>query len=212
MPRTQAERRAETRQQLLAAARDLIAARGVAGASVDALAEAADRTSGALYAQFGGKDGLLVALLDSWKEATATAIAADFESADNADERLASLWRNFVDPPADGGDSWVLLEHELWLYASRNPEASEAVAARYRDARRHLASALSGRAGEDTGVAALLIGLVIGLEMQRRLDPSAVSDDLALRGLRALLGATSGNGRKAPPPEMSSREMSPRDR
>jgi AcrR family transcriptional regulator len=209
MARTQAERRAETRQQLLAAARDLIAARGVAGASVDALAEAADRTSGALYAQFGGKDGLLLALLDSWKKATATAIAADFESADDPDDWLASLWRNFVDPPAEGGDSWVLLEHELWLYASRHPEASEAVAARYRDARRHLASALSGGAAEDTGVAALLIGLVIGLEMQRRLDPDAVSDDLALQGLRALLGDASGNGRKPSPREMSPRGGEP---
>src|SRR2546421_12779624 len=71
MARTQAQRRAETRQQLLEAARDVVAARGVAGASVDALAEAADRTSGALYAQFGGKEGLLVALLDAWKDATA---------------------------------------------------------------------------------------------------------------------------------------------
>ena len=188
MPKTQAERRAETRQQLLAAARDLIAARGVAGASVDALAEAADRTSGALYAQFGGKDGLLLALLDSWKEATATAIAAEFESAPTIDERLASLWRNFVDPPADGGDSWVLLEHELWLYASRNAEAAATVAARYEDARRHLAAALAEEEAAP-GAAALLIGLVIGLEMQRRLDPAAISDELALAGLRALIDA-----------------------
>jgi len=145
MARRQAERRSETRQQLLAAARDVVAARGVAGASVDALAEAADRTSGALYAQFGGKDGLLLALLDAWKDATATVIAAEFESAHGVDDRLASLWRNFADPPADGGDAWVMLEHELWLYACRNPHAAPPVAARYEDARRHLAEALPRR-------------------------------------------------------------------
>jgi AcrR family transcriptional regulator len=211
MARRQAERRSETRQQLLAAARDVVAARGVAGASVDALAEAADRTSGALYAQFGGKDGLLLALLDAWKDATATVIAAEFESAHGVDDRLASLWRNFADPPAGGGDAWVMLEHELWLYACRNPHAAPPVAARYEDARRHLAEALSRRErdpgerdpserdpgkrdrGEggrpDCGLAALLIGLVIGLEMQRRLDPSAIPDELALAGLRALLHA-----------------------
>jgi AcrR family transcriptional regulator len=189
--RTQQDRSADTRQRLLAAARDLIAERGVAGASVDALAEAADRTSGALYGHFGSKEGLLVALLDHWKDATASAIAADFEVRSSPDERLQSLWRNFIDPPVEGGDVWVLLEHELWLYASRNPEARHRVAARYEQARRHLATALpDGPDGVPSSeVATLLIALVIGLEMQRRLDAHAVSDELALHGLRALLAA-----------------------
>jgi AcrR family transcriptional regulator len=189
--KTQQERRADTRQRLLTAARDLIAERGVAGASIDALAEAADRTSGALYAQFGNKAGLLVALLDHWKEATATAIAAEFETTTSLDARLGALWANFVNPP-DNGEAWVLLEHELWLYACRNPVAQDQVAARYNDARKQLAEALPdwapahGRAPVEA--ATLVIALMLGLEMQRRLDPNAVSDDLALAGLRALLG------------------------
>jgi AcrR family transcriptional regulator len=190
MAQTQEQRRLQTRQQLLTAARNLVAAKGVAGASVDALAEAADRTSGALYAQFGGKDGLLIALLDEWKEATGAAIAADFSASDDAEHRLASLWRNFADPPADGGDAWVLLEHELWLYACRNPEVRPLVAARYEDARRRLAAAgppAADGGAPASGVAALLIALVIGLEMQRRLDPGAITDELALAGLRALI-------------------------
>ena len=112
MAKTQQERRADTRQRLLTAARDVIAERGVAGASIDALAEAAERTSGALYAQFGNKDGLLLAL----------PVAA------------ASPCRTPVE------------------------------------------------------AATLVIALMIGLEMQRRLDPDAVGDDLALAGMRALLG------------------------
>jgi AcrR family transcriptional regulator len=189
--KTQQERRADTRQRLLTAARDLIAERGVAGASIDALAEAADRTSGALYAQFGNKDGLLLALLDHWKEATATAIAAEFETTTSLDARLGALWANFVNPP-DNGEAWVLLEHELWLYACRNPVAQAQVAARYNGARKQLAEALPdwapahGRAPVEA--ATLVIALMLGLEMQRRLDPDAVSDDLALAGLRALLG------------------------
>src|SRR5579864_5155409 len=177
MARTQAERRSETRQQLLSAARDLIAERGVAGASVDALAEAADRTSGALYAQFGNKDGLLLALLDHWKEATATAIAAEFETTTSTDARLAALWSNFVNPP-DNAEAWVLLEHELWLYACRNLAAQEQVAARYEGARTQLASALppTTEGQPPVDAATLLIALMIGLEMQRRIDPDAVSD------------------------------------
>ncbi|HWW53877.1 MAG TPA: helix-turn-helix domain-containing protein [Acidimicrobiales bacterium] len=183
MAKTQQERRADTRRRLLTAARDVIAERGVAGASVDALAEAADRTSGALYAQFGNKDGLLLALLDQWKEATANAIAADFEATSSVDERLRSLWQNFIDPPTAGGDAWVMLEHELWLYARRNEMAQAQVAARYADARQHLGSGFAVA----PDVAALLIALMIGLEMQRRLDPGAVDDEVALAGLRVLL-------------------------
>ena len=55
---TQGERRAETRQRLLDAAADLFATRGIEASSVDAIAEAADRTSGAIYDHFGdGVDG-----------------------------------------------------------------------------------------------------------------------------------------------------------
>jgi AcrR family transcriptional regulator len=213
LAQTQQERRADTRRRLLSAARDVVASRGVAGASVDALAKAAGRTSGAVYAQFGNKGGLVLALLDHWRDATAGAIASDLSSTASADARLASLWRNFIDPPGDGGDVWVLLEHELWLYACRTPAVQAQVAARYDSARKHLASGLpafgapsnSATGGQQPGgdpgpgvderppgeIAALVIALMIGLEMQRRLDPAAVSDDLALAGLRALLNKTS---------------------
>ena len=130
--RTQDERKAETRQRLLQAAGELIAERGVAGASVDALAEAAERTSGAIYAHFGGKEGLLVALLDEWKDALSVAVRAEFEAASDERERIGSLWQNFVSPPPGTGDDWTLLEHELWLYACRNPEVRPLLAARVR--------------------------------------------------------------------------------
>jgi AcrR family transcriptional regulator len=187
--RTQDERKAETRQRLLDAATALIAERGVAGTSIDALAEAADRTSGAVYAHFGGKEGVLVALLDELKDAVAAAIVE--ESADDDDDQhLEVLWRNFVAPPPLAGDVWVLLEHELWLYACRNPEARPLVAARYESARRGIADAVAADDDEpDDAVGTLLIALIIGLEMQRRLDPEAVPDEVAYRGMRALLGS-----------------------
>jgi AcrR family transcriptional regulator len=188
--RTQEERKAETRQRLLEAATALIAERGVAGTSIDALAEAADRTSGAVYAHFGGKDGVLVALLDELKDVVSEAIVEESRPGDDDEQRFAVLWRNFVAPPPVAGDVWVLLEHELWLYACRNPDARSLVAARYESARRNLAASVApGEDDSDPGVGALLIGLIIGLEMQRRLDPTAVPDDLAYRGMRALLHA-----------------------
>lgn len=197
MAQTQEQRRAETRRRLLEAARVVVAERGVTGATVEAVAGAADRTSGAIYDHFGGKDGLIVALLDQWKDATAAATLDDLAHAQSRADRLLSIWANFASPRSEDGDQWVLLEHELWLYACRQADAHEAAAGRYADIRARLAQGLrEGILGDGTGpapaeaegVATLMIGLMVGLEMQRRLDPAAVPDLLAVLGLRALAG------------------------
>ncbi len=57
-PRTNAEISAGTRARLIGAARRVFAAAGYASATGEALAEAAGMTRGALYYQFGGKEGL----------------------------------------------------------------------------------------------------------------------------------------------------------
>ncbi|HZP28809.1 MAG TPA: helix-turn-helix domain-containing protein, partial [Acidimicrobiia bacterium] len=89
---TQAERRDETRARLLAAAATVFADRGVEGASVDAIAEEAGRTSGALYAHFGSKEGLLLDLLETWRNEVSTAISVDLSQARTLDARLLALW------------------------------------------------------------------------------------------------------------------------
>lgn len=59
------ERQAEqTRRKIAAAARKLLAARGYAGMSIDAVAEEAGVASQTVYAVFGSKTGILNALLD----------------------------------------------------------------------------------------------------------------------------------------------------
>jgi AcrR family transcriptional regulator len=80
---SQERRRAETRGRLLDAAADLFAERGIDGSSIDAIAEAADRTSGAVYDHFGGKQGLLFALLQRWLDDVAVVIDAEVATARN---------------------------------------------------------------------------------------------------------------------------------
>jgi AcrR family transcriptional regulator len=166
--------------------------------SVDAVADAADRTSGAIYAHFGSKDALVTAVLDAWKDQVAAVVAAVFEAAEDLPTRLDGLWATFIDPPDALGDRWLLLEHELWARAVRDPALREQLARRYADARGAMADRLEAWDAGTPGVdpvappdetSTLLLALLIGLEMQRRLDPAAVSDDVALTGLLALLGA-----------------------
>lgn len=191
---TQGERRAETRQRLLDAAAELFAERGVEASSVDAIAERAERTSGALYDHFESKTGLLIALLEGWVDDVAVAIGAELAMATTLDERLASLWRNVSDPPTGDG-RWIALEHELWSYATRNDAARDALVRRYQAAWSGVADAVAEWSGEEPGgalpVGATVIGLLLGLEMMRRVDPGAVTDEVAIAALRGVVTSMS---------------------
>ena len=180
---TQIERRAQTRRALLDAAAELFATRGIDGASVDAIAEAAGRTSGAVYDHFGGKEGLLFCLLEGWVDDVTEAVAAQVAAAEGLDEQMAVLWRN-VTQPVTGDGRWIALEHELWRYASRRDEARERLALRYQ---RAWAGIDSEWAPPDGTVGPALMGLLLGLDMMRRIDPSAISDRMAVEALRGVV-------------------------
>jgi AcrR family transcriptional regulator len=186
---SQEERRADTRRRLLDAAAELFAERGIDGASIDAIAERAERTSGAVYDHFGGKDGLLFALLEGWVDDVSAVIGAELSMVTTLDERLGVLWRN-VSSPVAGDGNWIALEHELWAYAARNDAARDHLARRYRAAWAGVAEAASEWTGESADVGAAAIALLFGLEMMRRIDPDAITDDLAIDALRGVVAGT----------------------
>jgi len=191
---TQGERRAETRQRLLDAAAELFAERGIEGASVDAIAERAERTSGAIYDHFGGKDGLLYALLEGWVDDVAAVISAELVVASTLDDRLAALWRNVAHPPTREGQ-WIRLEHELWSFAARDERARAHLSRRYEAAWAGVDEAVATWATDDgldrpgRPVGPAVIGVLLGLEMMRRLDPHAIDDHTAVAALRGAVGA-----------------------
>ena len=196
MARTQEERKAETRARLLGAAAELFAEHGIDAVSVDAVAGGAGRTSGAVYAHFGSKQGLLLALLDEWKHSLLTVIAAEFELAPGTEERLRAVAANVIAEPSEATRRLLLLEQELWLRAARDPEVAAALAARLRDSHDRLARGL--RAWMDAGViprsaspdhlATAFRAVVLGLVMQRRVDPAGVDVASAEEALAAVLG------------------------
>ncbi len=215
MSKTQEERKAETRARLLAAAAELFAEQGIDAVSVDAVAEAAGRTSGAVYAHFGGKQGLLMALLDSWKDSVLTVLLAEVAVSDSPRGQLGAVWDNVADTAGESSGSWSLLEHELWLRATRDPEVADVIRVRNAEARRYSARQLAGWAASVDArptaapeeLAVLVKALLTGLAMQRRLDPGSVSDDLAVQGLSTLLGLPEDTLPRRPPAR--SRSVSP---
>ncbi len=193
---TQEERKAETRALLIDAAADLFARKGFHAVSAEAVAEAADRTTGALYSHFGNKEGLLLALLEVWMERTVADLRPMLEKVTDLDERLGALWGGIVQADEANAEAWVLLEFELWLHSVRDPVLADRAAARFEQARAGLAEGLDAwalefgfglpaPAGE---VATQVIGLLLGAAFQYRLDPAAVPEQTIVAGLRQLLG------------------------
>lgn len=181
---TQGERRAQTRAALLDAAAELFATHGIDGTTIDAIADRADRTSGAVYDHFGGKEGVLFALLDDWVGDVSAVIGAELATATTLDEQMAAMWRN-VSQPVAGSGRWISLEHELWSYATRNEEAAEYLARRYHASWDGIDTAFAGADGVRIGPA--VIGLLLGLEMMRRIDPGSVTEELAVVALRGVV-------------------------
>src|SRR5262249_35457548 len=194
---TQEERKAETRARLIAAAAELFARKGFHAVSAEAVADAAGRTTGPLYRHFRSKDGLLLGLVEQWLDESAARISADVEGTTDLDGRLRALWSDSMaqDPDDPDGESWLLLEFELWLHAARNAAFADDLARRYEERRASLAPALAGWAkDEDLGrlrhpprTSGLVIALLLGAAMQQRLDPEAFSTADVVAGLRALI-------------------------
>lgn len=195
MGRTQEERRAETRTLLLDAAADLFAHKGFHATSAEAVAAAANRTTGALYDHFGGKAGLLVALLQQWIDQTIADLTVGLEDESDLDGRFGALWGGIVRRDSESGDAWLLLEFELWLHAVRDPEMGVVGAERFQLMRAGLAGGLTAWSAEfgfdlpapAPELAAQVIALLIGMAFQYRIDPAVVSQAAVVSGLRRLL-------------------------
>jgi AcrR family transcriptional regulator len=102
--RTQAERAAETREALIAAARPLFAAHGFADAALETIVRAAGVTRGALYHHFADKTELFAAVFERVEGEVATrmgeAIAADDEADPVEVMRLgAGFWLDACSDP-----------------------------------------------------------------------------------------------------------------
>lgn len=137
-------RRAATRDRLVEAALAVFAEKGVLGASVEEICEAAGFTRGAFYSNFASKDDLCVAALqrqfDDQMVALANAVASveglpDTASLDEVIEAALSVF--FASRESD--KTWVLAAQELRLHAARSPE----MAAVYRESHRRGTEAVS---------------------------------------------------------------------
>lgn len=191
MPPVPGVRRAQTRARLVAAAAEVFAVRGFAGASVEEICERAGYTRGAFYGSFASKEEVFLALLDEHNAATLAAVRA---------EALAGRGSGFEHAAGPGGGDaldalvraaarvtpedrhWFLLSTEFTLHAVRHPDVALVLAehdAAIRGAIAELVAAalrLAGRVAtvELTALAGLIVALREGALTQACVDPVRV--------------------------------------
>jgi len=195
--RSHEARKAETRARLLEAAAALLAERGVDGLSVDTVAAEAGRTSGAVYAHFGSKQGMLLALLDEWRHSLLAVVAAEFERTAQLTDRLRAVARDVVVQPNEDTRRLMALERELWRMAGRDRQVARAMRVRAADAQERMArgfaawkqAGLLDEAADPATMAVAFRAMVVGLEMAQRIDP-VLDVDQAAAALGLVVGAT----------------------
>jgi AcrR family transcriptional regulator len=174
------------RAELLEAALELFAERGYRDASVDEIAARAGYSKGALYWHFSSKDDLFFALLEEridrpWRETIELLESAppEHDMAPEASQRFAEVLR--------GQRELLLLNHEYWSQAVRDPKLRARYARRQAKLRAALARAITARlehlgakrvdaAAEE--LATVFMSLTSGLAQEKLVEPDAVPEHL----------------------------------
>ena len=191
---TRAERRDQTRERLLDAAAEVFNRLGYHGASLDAVAEAAGYTKGAVYSNFATKGDLFLELMRRYS----TTRARDQGEAVTALplEQIGEYGGQTLVDQARVQEQWDLLQIEFWLAAMRDPVLRKALASGSRELWQDLGERLDRKfaeAGRDipfTGVefAKLVNALGTGLLINLYADPDFAGPDLFSRAIRVFLG------------------------
>jgi len=176
----------DTRGELLRAALDVFAERGYRDASVDEIAARAGYSKGAFYWHFATKDDLFFDLLDEavdrpWRQTIELLGSAepDRDMGVEATRRFAELLR--------GQRKLLVVEHEYWAYALRDPRLKRRYAKRQNALRAALATAIRARLdhlgapateAEAEAFATAFIALARGLAEERLINEAAVPPNL----------------------------------
>ena len=174
---TRAEKSAQTREELLAAAQRRFFEAGYHATTLDDVADAAGYTKGAVYSTFGSKAGLFLALFDAMVDQRLASTRAIIDTADSGSE--ASL-QALADQPVDERNArFLLLAIEFWVHAAREPALLDAFSERYRRLRASLAELAPPDSPLDPPRWALVtLALSNGFALERLIDPDGVPGDL----------------------------------
>jgi AcrR family transcriptional regulator len=195
-------RKAETRTRLLEAAARVYTRDGFGGATLDEVAAEAGFTKGAVYAHFGSKENLLVALMEEHLAGQVAEQIALFDREQITWERPLAGSARWMERLEEDPDPFRLFV-ELWVYAQRDERLRRRLAdalATLRATFARFAAASAADAGLEPPPHAtehfgnVVVALGIGLPMLRLIDPEAVPASLLGAVISVLIRATESSG------------------
>jgi AcrR family transcriptional regulator len=186
---SRAERREQTRQELISAAEACFVTDGFHATSVDQVAERAGYTKGAVYSNFAAKEDLFFAVYERRVEHLLTEVAPGLRQA-GAQQALDWMATATIER-RDHDDGWLAVFFEFWGHVMRHPELRERFAAIHARVLELMAEGVRQLA-EDRGlalpndvtasqVALAWNALEVGLGLERLTQPQVVDAVLARR-------------------------------
>jgi AcrR family transcriptional regulator len=191
-PLTRAERREQTRDDLVAAADRCFVQGGFHPTSLDQIATSAGYTKGAVYSNFASKEDLFFAVYERRADVAAAQMEERLEG-----DAVAGLERISADTTGRRGrdDGWLAVFFEFWAHVIRHPELRARFAEIHRRVQLPVADAferIAAERGVELPDAALPLAVAggamqIGLALERLTQPEVVDEALGVRMGRLLL-------------------------
>jgi AcrR family transcriptional regulator len=200
---SRAERREQTRQELVSAAEACFVSRGFHASSVDEVAERAGYTKGAVYSNFASKEDLFFAVYERRVEQVLTEVVPGLRQA--GAERAFDWFATGAIERRDRDDGWLAVFFEFWAHTLRHPELRDRFAGIHARFLEPLAEGVRTLA-VDRGLAlpadltadqVVLAwnAMEVGLGLERLTQPQAVDGAVARRMGWLLLDAALGAAR-----------------
>jgi len=179
---TRAARRAVTRERLVDAADRLFKRDGFHATAVDAVADEAGYTKGAVYSNFASKEELFFAVYERRLEARVAELNRLREDAPSARAALTAAVESAGRRSEDG---WMAVFFEFWAHVLRHPEHRERFAALHRRGLEPFVRAVEGFASEQDAepplppelLATAHLALGNGLQLERLTRPGDIDTD-----------------------------------
>jgi len=202
---SRADRQARTRTELIEAAEALFTANGFHATSLDAVADAAGYTKGAVYSNFSSKEDLFFAVYERRVERHVEHVGGLFGEAGDAEEGILRVVAAVGELRRRRADGWMAVFLEFWTHVLRHPEHRARFGELHARAVEPFASAVKRFAGQrgvaltipPDQLATAMFAMENGIALERLTDPDAADADLSVRVVELLFGALVEDGRGA---------------
>jgi AcrR family transcriptional regulator len=204
---TRAERQSRTRTELIDAAERLFTRNGFHPTSLDAVADEAGYTKGAVYSNFSSKEDVFFAVYERRVERFLPELERALAEAADVGEALLDVTATHSARRERRQDGWLAVFLEFWTHVLRHPEHRGRFAAIHRRYLDPIANALQRWAADNEivlpadarslAVAVTVMGTGLGLE--RLTQPDVIEAAFAVQVPRLWMDGLLARARSQPP-------------